>query len=173
MRLAVWLPLILMLILAVPAVADVEPAGYGYNVTINSTPLWFTFEYASAYTITTYNITPYADFTDNNSWMVLGTNDGITFNPIDERINITLLEGTNYTFTIMAPGSYKFYDVFLFTGFTPPDEKIEVHMYAEGVEPEPVYIFSYGAPPQVAEPVLPAITIVGLVAGAILRRRKP
>jgi len=150
------------------ATAQLEPAGYGFNVTMEHIPLWLTFEYAAAINVTSYTFTPYADFTytdetHNNSWMILGSNDGHTVTVLDTRMNISMSSGPTLTFTLPKTGLYKFYYVYLFTGFGTAGQKMEIHLFAGVTEVAPVYVYLAGAP----EPFEPGHLVLGM-AGLIM-----
>ena len=153
-----------MVLLIVPCEAQLEPAGYGYNVTMEFIPLWLTFQYASTYNITSYTFTPYADFTyidethNNNSWMILGSNDGHVVDTLDIQINISLASGATRSFNLPKTGFYKYYYVYLFTGFGTTGEKMEVHLYAAAEEPVPIYVYMAGE----SQPVEPGHLILGM-----------
>jgi len=162
----VIIPLIVIAILAlliVPCEAQLEPAGYGYNVTMEYIPLWITFQYASSYNITSYTFKPFADFTyinetaHNNSWMILGSNDGHTVTVLDTQFNISLTSGATQSFNLPKTGFYKYYYVYLFTGFGTTGEKMEVHLYAAAEEPVPIYVYMAGE----SQPVEPGHLILG------------
>ena len=161
------IPLIIIAVMALlimPCEAQLEPAGYGYNVTMEFIPLWITFQYASQHVITSYTFKPYADFTyidethNNNSWMILGSNDGHVVDTLDTRINVSLANDVTYTFTPPVMGSYKYYYVYLFTGFGTASEKMEIHLFAGAAEPVPVYAYVAGE----SQPVEPGYLILGM-----------
>jgi hypothetical protein len=126
-----WYPLLfLMVLLAVPAGAQIMPAGLGLNVTMDHIPLWFVFGYSFRENITSYNFTASADLTGNNSWMILGSNNGHTLTLLDEHINTSLSGGVNASFTMATTGFYRYYYVYLFDGFSTTGDYLEVHLYA-------------------------------------------
>jgi hypothetical protein len=124
-------------------------------------PLWFTFEYAAPHVIAYYNFTPYADFLGNNSWYILGTNNGVTRVILDERTNVSMTSGETYTFNLTVTGAYKYYDVFLIEGFSTSGDKLEVHMYTSTGE-EPRMVYAYAAVQK--EPVYLEHLILAIVA---------
>ena len=142
--------LAVMALLIVPCEAQLEKAGNGFNVTMEYIPLWLTFQYVSSYNITSYTFKPYTDFTyinetaHNNSWMVLGSNDGHTVDTLDTQINISLASGATQSFNLPKTGFYKYYYIYLFTGFGTTGEKMEVHLYAAELEPVPIYVYVAG-----------------------------
>jgi hypothetical protein len=135
--------LFLVVLLMLPASAQLDRAGDGFNVTLNTIPVWFVFSYVSPHTVTNYTFTPYADFTGNNSWMILGSNDGKTVNVIDEQMNVSLTSGTTYSFVLGTVAPYQYYYVYLFTGFGTAGEKLEVHMNAGTEEAAKAAVFVY------------------------------
>jgi hypothetical protein len=135
--------LLAVLLLAVPGAAQLAQAGNGLNATLNHIPLWFVFSYSAAHTITSYNFTPTVDLTGNNTWAILGSNDGYHLDVLDVRVNTTLMGGVNSSFNMTTTGSYRYYYVDLLTGFSTAGDYLEVHLYASGYEPRPVgYVFS-------------------------------
>ena len=154
-----------MVLLAGAAAAQLEPNGLGFNITFHTMPLWMVFHYTPGQTITDYNFTPWSDFNGrNNSWTILGSNDGHTLYPLDTRINITgLTQNVNSSFTLAVNGSFTYYYVYLWYGFGTSDEKMAVHLYANGVEVPVSAYFINASNPQPVDP----ITIVAGLAGVI------
>jgi len=171
-----YIPLVCILLLTVPAAAQLERVGNGFNATMEYMPLWFVFHYGAQYTIINCTLTPWVDLTDNNSWMVLGSNDGLVVTVLDTRINVTpLLLGTTTSYNLTTTGDYSYYYIYFFTGFNTTGEKIEVHLYTSDFEPAPLetqdrrtYLFANPNPGGVAPPVEPGIVIIGVGAAVTL-----
>ena len=125
-----WHLFILLPLLLLPVEAAMTPAGLGYNVTLDDIPIWFVFQYPAKHTMTNYNFTAYADYTEiNNSWIVLGSNNWHDFAILDERYNEPLAIGLPRSFGIASPARYIYYTVELYTGFSNESENLEVHFY--------------------------------------------
>ena len=160
MKLAL-LVLAAVLLAGAAAAGDLDPVGYGLNVTMHGIPLWFVFQYSSPVTITSYNFTPWNNFGVNNSWMILGSNDGRTLYPLDTEVNTTTLNsGTNYTFNLTTTGSFTYYYVYLYYGFGSSGEKMLVNLYAGAQQPAPVYAYVAGQ----EQPWEPGVVVLGVAS---------
>jgi len=83
-----------------------------------STPAWLQYEFASAKVVNAYSITSAEDAPDRDpkSWVVKGSNDGITWTPLDTRTNQSFAKRhhTNtYSFANSTPYKYIKFDQFV------------------------------------------------------------
>ena len=97
--------------------------------------------------------------------MILGSNDGHVVDTLDTRINVPLTGGVNTTFALPITGSYKYYYVYLFTGFSTTGDWLEVHLFAGAQEPTPVFAYVAGEA-QPVDPVMPILATAALIAVA-------
>jgi hypothetical protein len=87
-------------------------------------PWWIRFDYAAAFTLTSYDLTPQATFARTpGTWLIEGSNDGSSWTTVDSRSGQTYSSTTPVTFTVSGtPAAYSIYRMWITatpSGFNP------------------------------------------------------
>ena len=108
-----------------------------FVITIGAIPAGYIIDYGAGVTaeVQTYSFESSVDLAAVQSWDISGSNDDITFTPLDSQSGIAFSAGVPHTFTIASPASYRYYEIDLNAGFGVPGASLTVVLNYPGPIP--------------------------------------